>query len=59
MNTNFQYVDNQENNLVERVKKNFDLLISPGNIGFYKSCEITKIFFYTPGEDKYYNLFTL
>ena len=59
MNTNFQYVDNQENNLVERVKKNFDLLIYPGNIGFYKSCEITKIFFYTPGEDKYYNLFTL
>lgn len=59
MKTKFQYSDNQEKKFTEQVKQNFELLISPGNVGFYKSCEITKIFFYTLGEEKYYNFFTL
>ena len=28
------------------VKKDFDLLIEEGNLGFYNSCEITTIFLF-------------
>lgn len=39
--------------------KDYNLLVSNGNIGFYNSCEVTEIFLYNPKEKSYYNFYTL
>lgn len=37
----------------------FDLLVTPGNIGFYKGCELTQVFIYNKNEKTSSNFFTL
>lgn len=41
------------------VKKDFDLLIEKGNLGFYNSCEITTIFLYDNNLRKAKNFYTI
>ena len=41
------------------VKRDFDLLIEKGNLGFYNSCEITTIFLYDKTIKKAKNFYTI
>lgn len=44
---------------IQLVKKDFDLLIEEGNLGFYNSCEITTIFLYDNIINKAKNFYTI
>lgn len=55
-----KYIINLEIHIINSdYMKEFDLLVSKGNIGFYKSCEVIEMYLYDNNTGNDYNLFTI